>query len=82
LHDAEKNQAAIYSTAKGDAPFGDWDVESVIFLTFSAAGDRVAKIEEMMDSAKMQELLPKVGKYIQAQSLVGASGHGVEAGTE
>ncbi|EUC41194.1 hypothetical protein COCMIDRAFT_106796 [Bipolaris oryzae ATCC 44560] len=82
LHDAEKNQAAIYSTAKGDAPFGEWDVESVIFLTFSAAGDRVAKIEEMMDSAKMQELMPRVGRYIQEQSLAGANGHGVGVGTE
>ena len=35
------------------------------FVTFSEAGDKVARLEEMLDTAFLQDFAPKFGHYLQ-----------------
>ena len=41
-------------------------MEYAAFVTFSEAGDKVARLEEMLDSAFLQDFGPKFGQYLQA----------------
>ncbi len=36
------------------------------FITFSEAGDKVARLEEMLDTAFLKDFGPKFGQYLQA----------------
>jgi len=65
VHDAEKNQAAVYASSKGDLPWGPWDLEYSTFITFSEAGDKVLKLEEMLDTAFLADFGPKFGQHLQ-----------------
>ena len=69
LHDAGKNKAAVYCVSKGDTPLGPWALEYAAFLTFNETGDRVARVEEMLDSAFMRDFGPKLGRYFQEQAV-------------
>lgn len=40
-------------------------MEYSAFITFSEAGDKVTKLEEMLDSAFLQDFGPKFGQYLQ-----------------
>ncbi|KKA17950.1 hypothetical protein T310_8109 [Rasamsonia emersonii CBS 393.64] len=66
IHDVEKNKAAVYASSKGALPWGPWELEYSVFITFSEAGDKVARLEEMMDSAFLRDFGPKFGQYLQA----------------
>jgi hypothetical protein len=66
VHDAEKNKAVVYTSSKGNLPWGLWEMEYSVFITFSEAGDKVARVEEMMDSALLQDFGPKFSEYLQA----------------
>ncbi|KAM5468800.1 hypothetical protein MauCBS54593_004795 [Microsporum audouinii] len=65
VHDAGKNKAAIYAASKGDLPWGNWDLEYSAFLTFSEDGEKVAKLEEMLDTAFLRDFGPKFQKHLQ-----------------
>ncbi|KAJ5245024.1 hypothetical protein N7489_005120 [Penicillium chrysogenum] len=65
VHDAEHNKAAVYATSKGLLPWGDWNLEYSIFITFTEDGEKVARLEEMLDTAFLQDFGPKFGKYLQ-----------------
>ena len=41
-------------------------MEYSAFVTFSEAGDKVARLEEMLDTAFLQDFAPKFGQYLQA----------------
>ena len=56
----------MYASSKGDLPWGSWDMEYAAFLTFSEAGDKVAKVEEMMDSAFLSEFGPKFQEHLKS----------------
>ena len=68
MHDVEKNKAAIYAMSKGNLPWGPWELEYSAFITFSEAGDKVARLEEMLDSAFLQDFGPKFRQYMEAQT--------------
>jgi len=57
VHDAAKSKAVIYATSKADTPFGDfkWTNEYAVFVTFTEDGEKVSKVEEMVDTAFFQE---------------------------
>lgn len=40
-------------------------MEYSVFITFSQEGDRVTKLEEMLDSAILQDFGPKFSNYLQ-----------------
>lgn len=65
IHEATKNKAVIYAISTGKTPFGPWDMEYAMFLTFTEAGDRIARLEEMLDSAFMQQFVPKFQSYLE-----------------
>jgi hypothetical protein len=54
----------------GDTPFGDWALEYAAFCTFDEAGEKIAKVEEMLDSDFMAGFVPKFQKYLN-----GSGGH-------
>ncbi|KAJ5592629.1 monooxygenase AgnL5 [Penicillium hordei] len=66
VHDAANNKAAIYASSKGTLPWGKWQMDYAAFLTFSEAGDKVDAVEEMLDTARLQEFGPKFGEYLAA----------------
>ncbi len=68
MHDVGKNKAAVYAMSKGKLPWGPWDLEYSIFITFSEAGDKVARLEEMMDPAFLQDFGPKFRQYMEYQT--------------
>ena len=68
MHDVEKSKAVVYAMFKGDFLWGLWDLEYSVFLTFSEAGDKVARLEEMLDPAFLQDFGPKFGQYLAAQA--------------
>nr|A0A411PQL6.1 RecName: Full=Monooxygenase AgnL5; AltName: Full=Agnestins biosynthesis cluster protein L5 [Paecilomyces divaricatus]QBG38883.1 hypothetical protein [Paecilomyces divaricatus] len=80
VHDPERNKAAVYALSTGTLPWGPWELEYSVFITFSEAGDQVAVLEEMMDSAFLQEFGPKFGQYLQANGGPRAVAAGVGAG--
>lgn len=67
VHDAANNKAAIYASSKGTLPWGNWQMDYAAFLTFSEAGDKVDALEEMLDTARLQEFGPKFGEYLAAK---------------
>ncbi|MCJ1251525.1 Monooxygenase AgnL5 [Trapelia coarctata] len=64
VHDPGRNKAAIYAMSTGDTPFGPWALEYAAFCTFDEAGEKIAKVEEMLDSAFMRDFGPKFHKYL------------------
>ena len=57
--------AAVYVSSTGELPWGPWRMEYSVFLTFNEAGDKVAMLEEMLDSSFLQTFAPKFGQYLE-----------------
>lgn len=55
----------MYASSKGALPWGPWQLEYAMFITFSEAGDKVAVLEEMLDSAFLQDFGPKFAQYLE-----------------
>ncbi|KAF2795018.1 hypothetical protein K505DRAFT_374228 [Melanomma pulvis-pyrius CBS 109.77] len=68
IHDRQSGEAAIYAVSKGDTPFGPWNMEYAVFLTFTELGDKIARIEEMLDSNHAQWFGPQLQRWIQGQT--------------
>lgn len=64
VHDTASRKAAVYAISKGDTPFGDWDMEYAVFVEFNEHGDKITKLEEMLDSAFMKEFAPKFHSFM------------------
>ncbi|KAK5075030.1 hypothetical protein LTS08_001887 [Lithohypha guttulata] len=64
VHDTTNGKAAIYAISKGDTPFGDWNMEYAVFVEFNEDGDKIVKLEEMLDSGFMREFAPKFGSFL------------------
>lgn len=66
MHDSDRGKAAIYATSHADTPFGDfkWSNEYAVFITFSADGEKIDNMEEMIDTAFYREFFPKFQKYL------------------
>jgi ketosteroid isomerase-like protein len=67
VHDAAKNKAAVYAVSKANTPFGPWTNEYAVFFTFDESGERIARIEEFVDSAFLNDFFPKFQGYLQEQ---------------
>ena len=52
---------------EADTPFGPYKNEQAVFLWFNEEG-KVGKIEEMFDSAFMNDFLPKFQQYVAQES--------------
>lgn len=50
-------------------------MEYAAFLTFSNTGEKVEKVEEMLDSAFMESFSPKFFKYLKEQGKIPNGGH-------
>ena len=57
-------------------------MEYAAFVTFSKAGDKVARLDEMLDTAFLQDFGPKFGQYLQAHGGPTAVAAGAVAGWE
>ncbi len=64
VHDAARSKAAVYAVSKANTPFGDWTNEYAVFFTFDEAGEHIAKIEEMVDSAFLNDFFPKFQNFL------------------
>jgi hypothetical protein len=47
-------------------------MEYAAFFTFNDAGDRIIRLEEMLDSAVMKQFAPKFQQYLQEQRSCGS----------
>nr|UYO77240.1 cytochrome P450 monooxygenase [Trichoderma psychrophilum] len=66
VHDAAANKAAVYASSKGILPWGEWQMDYAAFVTFTEAGDKVAAVEEMLDTARLGEFGPKFSQFLEA----------------
>ncbi|KAF7162470.1 hypothetical protein CNMCM5623_007761 [Aspergillus felis] len=66
VHDAASNKAAIYTSSKGTLPWGPWQMDYAAFVTFTETGDKIAAVEEMLDTATLREFGPKFQQYLEA----------------
>ncbi|KAK5654597.1 hypothetical protein OQA88_7227 [Cercophora sp. LCS_1] len=67
VHDAAKSKAVVYAVSKAKTPFGAWTNEYAVFFTFDESGEKIAKIEEMVDSAFLNDFYPKFQNYLRQQ---------------
>jgi hypothetical protein len=65
VHDVKRNKASVYALSEGTLPWGAWEVEYSVYITFSEAGDKVAVLEEMLDPTFMREFGPKFHQHLQ-----------------
>nr|UYO77228.1 monooxygenase [Trichoderma oligosporum] len=65
IHDATANKAALYVESKGILPWGPWQMDYAAFVIFSEAGDKLNTVEEMLDTAKMADFVPKFNQYLE-----------------
>ncbi|KAG6052374.1 hypothetical protein E4U17_005872 [Claviceps sp. LM77 group G4] len=72
IHDPSNNTAALYAIADGDTPFGPYHNEQAVFLWFNPKGDKVARIEELFDTAVMADFMPKFKKWAEENPGAGA----------
>ncbi|TVY84587.1 Monooxygenase ptaG [Lachnellula suecica] len=69
VHDPSKGKAVIYAVSQADTPFGvPWRNEYASFLTFDESGEKIVKLEEMVDSAFVKAFLPPFQKYMSEQA--------------
>lgn len=70
IHDVAKGKACVYATSKADTPYDGfkWTNEYAAFLTLSEDGKKVAKIEEMVDTAFFAEMAKQGAAYRAAQA--------------
>jgi hypothetical protein len=47
-------------------------MEYAAFFTFNDAGDRIIRLEEMLDSAVMKQFAPKFQQYLREQRSCGS----------
>lgn len=67
VHDVPKSKVVVYALSKGKTPFGEWTNEYAVFITFDDSGREIVKIEEMVDSAFMNDFFPKFQNYVRTQ---------------
>lgn len=67
VQDVARGKAVVYAISKGDTPFGNWTNEYAVFITFDESRRKIIKIEEMVDSAFMNEFFPKFQDYLRQQ---------------
>jgi hypothetical protein len=70
IHDVAKGKACVYATSKADTPYDGfkWTNEYAAFLTLSEDGKKVAKIEEMVDTAFFAEMAKQGAAFRAAQA--------------
>ncbi len=73
VHDAARSKAVVYAVSRADTPFGDWTNEYAVFFTFDESGQRIAKIEEMVDSAFLNDFFPKFQNFLKEQQQQGVN---------
>lgn len=65
VHDAPKSKAVIYAISRADTPFGvEWTNEYACFITLDESGEKIVKLEEMVDSAFMKAFFPLFQKHM------------------
>ncbi|KUI60106.1 hypothetical protein VP1G_11165 [Cytospora mali] len=66
VHDAANSKAVIYASSKADTLLGDskWKNDFAVFLSFTEDGEKINRMEEMVDTAFYQEFFPRFQKYL------------------
>lgn len=69
VHDAAKGKAVIYAISQADTSLGmEWRNECATFVTLDESGEKIVKLEEMVDSAFMKAFFPIFQKYMREQA--------------
>lgn len=67
VHDVPQRKAVVYALSTGKTSFGDWASDYAVFFTFDESGEKIVKLEEMIDSAFMKDFFPKFQGYMREQ---------------
>ncbi|KAF2209151.1 hypothetical protein CERZMDRAFT_87127 [Cercospora zeae-maydis SCOH1-5] len=70
VHDATQGKAVVYAVSAGYTPFGKWTNEYAVFIRFSEDGETVQGVDEMVDSAFMKDLMPKMQRHLIEKGLL------------
>lgn len=63
VHDSTHSKAVLYCITKADTPFMPYHNEQAVFVWFDDNG-QINKVEEMFDSAFMNDFMPKFRQYM------------------
>lgn len=64
MHDVTRGKASIFAVSSGDTSFGDFTNEYAVFIEFDETGEKITKLDEMMDSAFLMKFFPNFKKYL------------------
>lgn len=66
-YDENARTSVCHGFSTATSAIGPYKMEAVIMMKFDEAGEKIVRIDEMMDSAYMNDYLAKVTAHMQAQ---------------
>ncbi|KAK5173537.1 uncharacterized protein LTR77_002218 [Saxophila tyrrhenica] len=61
-HDAETHKSVIHAINYAETPAGPFEMECIMILSFTEDGTKLKRVEELADSAYLNEFLERVAK--------------------
>ena len=68
VYDESARTSVIHGFSTATTVIGPYKMEMMIIMQFDEAGEKVVKMDEMMDSAYMNDFLAKFTAHMQAQT--------------
>ena len=62
VYDTEANKVAVHGITTADAPFGPFVNECSIFFEFDKSGQKITRMQEMVDSAVVAGAMAKLNE--------------------
>lgn len=62
VYDTEERKAAVHGITTADAPFGPFVNECSIFFTLDERGQKITRMQEMVDSAVVANAMAKLNE--------------------
>lgn len=60
--------SAIHGVSTATSAIGPYKMEAIILMNFDESGEKIVKIDEMMDSAYMANFLKKLTEHMESQA--------------
>lgn len=68
VFDEHSRQSVAHGFSTATTAIGPYKMEAMIFMKFDETGEKIVKIDEMMDSAYMADFLAKLTAHMQSQT--------------
>ena len=68
LYDEQARTSVCHGFSTATSAIGPYNMECVIIMKFDESGEKIVRIDEMMDSAYMTDYLAKLTAHLQSQA--------------